>query len=123
MCNTGGPIGCVDCIPGYAYDPVEGCKEIICSKQEYLDISAGQCIPCYAACDECTGPTNTDCVMCDSTTSVEHNGTCELCEVIHVGFKSPLVDDACDEHCGDGFNIGVYECDDGNTENGDGCSD
>ena len=28
----------------------------------------------------------------------------------------------CVEKCGDGFNYGLNECDDGNTLNGDGCS-
>lgn len=27
----------------------------------------------------------------------------------------------CVEICGDGFNFGMYECDDGNLANGDGC--
>ena len=26
--------------------------------------------------------------------------------------------DSCDEVCGDGFNMGVYPCDDGNTDDG-----
>lgn len=28
----------------------------------------------------------------------------------------------CVEICGDGFNYGQYDCDDGNTVNGDGCN-
>jgi cysteine-rich repeat protein len=28
----------------------------------------------------------------------------------------------CIEICGDGFNFGQYECDDGNLVNGDGCN-
>lgn len=28
----------------------------------------------------------------------------------------------CVEVCGDGKNFGLYDCDDGNTNNGDGCS-
>lgn len=30
--------------------------------------------------------------------------------------------DVCFETCGDGINMGNYECDDGNTKNNDGCS-
>ena len=30
--------------------------------------------------------------------------------------------DTCSEVCGDGFNLGMYECDDGNKANKDGCS-
>ena len=30
--------------------------------------------------------------------------------------------DTCEEICGDGLNMGRYECDDGNTINGDGCN-
>lgn len=29
--------------------------------------------------------------------------------------------DTCNEVCGDGFNMGYYECDDGNTNANDGC--
>jgi cysteine-rich repeat protein len=29
---------------------------------------------------------------------------------------------ACIEKCGDGENYGLHACDDGNTDNGDGCS-
>ena len=32
------------------------------------------------------------------------------------------VNDICTEICGDGFNMGEFECDDGNTADGDGCS-
>jgi len=28
----------------------------------------------------------------------------------------------CEEKCGDGYNMGLVECDDGNTKNNDGCS-
>jgi len=30
--------------------------------------------------------------------------------------------DACNEKCGDGYDLGHFECDDGNTDDYDGCS-
>jgi len=33
----------------------------------------------------------------------------------------PLTFDVCKEICGSGYNIGWYECDDGNLEPYDGC--
>ena len=34
----------------------------------------------------------------------------------------PFIKGECKEICGDGLNLGKYECDDGNKNNGDGCS-
>lgn len=33
-----------------------------------------------------------------------------------------LMENNCTEICGDGLNLGQYGCDDGNKEDGDGCS-
>lgn len=36
--------------------------------------------------------------------------------------KNPIMNGKCSEICGDGFNFGINECDDGNVINGDGCN-
>ena len=44
------------------------------------------------------------------------------CEQISAGFIFDPDSQACTEICGDGKNMGIKECDDGNGVNGDGCS-
>lgn len=36
--------------------------------------------------------------------------------------QDPIEVDVCKEICGDGYDLGHYECDDGNYNSGDGCS-
>lgn len=52
-----------------------------------------------------------------------------ICEFCPEGFTQQgskkckgIVESNLLEICGDGMNLGEYECDDGNLENGDGCS-
>lgn len=52
---------------------------------------------------------------------VMHKGLCTKCKSIP-GMEEPIVNGVCSEICGDGFNFGINECDDGNLISGDGCS-
>jgi cysteine-rich repeat protein len=60
------------------------------------------------------------CVWCNITAGfngIPQSGVCEC--LVH----TKLIGNECVEVCGDGFLISkVFECDDGNTANGDGCS-
>ena len=50
---------------------------------------------------------------------------CNKCESLkgYYTISNPLArEKECSEICGDGLNLGEFECDDGNLENGDGCS-
>ena len=47
---------------------------------------------------------------------------CRECVNIHGKEVDPLDELQCREVCGDGFNVGELECDDGNSFNEDGCS-
>ena len=87
-------------------------------------------IECDKSCKGCTGGTELDCLSCNSSYTEYHLGTksklnCIICEDIR-GMRT-IIDisntkqSICEEICGDGINLGQYECDDGNLENGDGC--
>jgi cysteine-rich repeat protein len=47
--------------------------------------------------------------------------SCKVCSEI-TGFTDSNDASQCKEICGDGINLGYYECDDGNSNDGDGCS-
>jgi len=47
---------------------------------------------------------------------------CKKCEDIQYGLCYNRNTQQCNEKCGDGINIGIAECDDGNTIDHDGCS-
>lgn len=42
--------------------------------------------------------------------------------MIEKGYTCPTANALCLEICGDGYDFGHYECEDGNTVAGDGCS-
>lgn len=50
--------------------------------------------------------------------------TCEAISIEDPKYASTfnIAKEMCNEVCGDGFNLGVIQCDDGNTNGGDGCS-
>ena len=48
--------------------------------------------------------------------------SCKTCSEINPGLKYDALLDSCVEVCGKGYNLGQFECDDGNTLNGDGCN-
>eukprot|EP00347_Sterkiella_histriomuscorum_P024339 403331469 len=72
-----------------------------CNPGEY----GGKCTSCSTKCNTCYDSAVYSCFSCDETTH-----------------KIFYADTFCKEVCGDGFNYGTFECDDGNTNNNDGCS-
>jgi cysteine-rich repeat protein len=62
-----------------------------------------------------------DCLTCRPQHKF-YEQTCLTCKDQPGMTESPDPNYAgCIEICGDGFNFGMYECDDGNLVNGDGC--
>ena len=51
-----------------------------------------------------------------------NDGCSADCSTIEDGYLCPTVGSACDPICGDGLVKGNEACDDGNTDNLDGCS-
>lgn len=59
------------------------------------------------------------CIKCKSNAYLDDSGLCKIhCKP---GYEFKLVSPYCTEICGDGKNMGSYECDDGNVIDGDGC--
>jgi cysteine-rich repeat protein len=50
--------------------------------------------------------------------------TCDIISVLDDSYEPTYLSEInwCDEVCGDGVNMGIKECDDGNTDPGDGCN-
>ena len=80
-------------------------------------------------CNSCSGPTPNNCTSCNIDLILQainsEQSRCISCED-EIGFKTIINDKtnrkSCREICGDGFNMGENECDDGNLLDGDGCS-
>ena len=76
----------------------------------------------------CTSENN--CISCQPWLVPKHDPItkelkCNKCENLkgYYTINNPLTrEKECSEICGDGLNLGEYECDDGNLVDGDGCS-
>jgi len=100
------------------------CKELSCPQGMYRDDNLKNCQMCDPTCLTCKGGLKSDCEAC-SIDRAEYEELCYLCKDIpgfydDIGFK--LAKGYCPEICGDGLDFGQYQCDDGNTISGDGCS-
>jgi len=85
------------------------------------------CEKCDDSCKTCNQLGSSNCTQCKTgltpyPSDVVGNFICKSCSEMNPGF-SATINDKCDEICGDGKNMGKYECDDGNLINGDGCNE
>lgn len=108
-----------------------------CSIGKFFDILILDCQSCLASCLTCSS--SSACASCNSTLNRQLNATSGLCScasgytlnitsdtcystgpptTCQTGYS--LVNGICQEICGDGL-LFELECDDGNTNNGDGC--
>ena len=82
-------------------------------------------IECDISCSECKGRGNKNCSVCNSIYVEEKTeageNKCVRCDRIR-GYELNNEKSKCMEICGDGLQLGEYECDDGNSVSGDGCS-
>ena len=70
----------------------------------------------------CTGPNTKDCITCKAQYILDNStNECKLCSEINPGMELYSTG-LCQEICGDGINLGLVQCDDGNVNNGDGCN-
>ena len=77
-------------------------------------------LDCYNECTECSGPGRQDCTACEEGMATI-DGICRDCRFFDGLFLND--DNECEEVCGDGIFLGIgSECDDHNTDFGDGCS-
>eukprot|EP00826_Nyctotherus_ovalis_P010713 TRINITY_DN12811_c0_g1_i3.p1 TRINITY_DN12811_c0_g1~~TRINITY_DN12811_c0_g1_i3.p1 ORF type:complete len:486 (+),score=57.98 TRINITY_DN12811_c0_g1_i3:1250-2707(+) len=101
------------------------CLNLICIEEQYSNITS--CIDCKFPCAACDS--SESCVECEANlvnVFAEGKTKCEECPEGYVTTSKGLCKGSVEvlrlEICGDGVNMGSYECDDGNTESGDGCS-
>ena len=136
-CKGPGNALCKQCKPNFPLTPHKTCELIQCQDNEYQDINY-ECqsiyiiykyIECNINCSSCRGGLNTDCIRCTKPLILISNSksqlVCKTCED-KIGYytrKNRISSEIeCGEICGDGINLGEYECDDENNINGDGCS-
>ncbi|CDW91263.1 fu domain containing protein [Stylonychia lemnae] len=114
---------CTSCIYG-PYQLNDGeCTYFTCLDNQYRAIKPQlSCFECDSSCKTCQGESEFDCLSCNAEDKFVAQ-QCLSCNQ-QPGMTEPIDDSVsgCVEICGDGFNYGSYQCDDGNLINGDGCS-
>ncbi|CDW89486.1 UNKNOWN [Stylonychia lemnae] len=114
---------CTSCIYGpYQLNNGE-CTYFTCLDTQYRSIRPTlSCFECDSSCKTCQGHSKLDCLSCFPRDDFKDQ-QCLSCSE-QPGMMYPIDDtiSGCQEICGDGFNYGSFQCDDGNSINGDGCS-
>ena len=142
---------CLECQSNSYLTEIGSCELIICPIDEYLDENKNArviymriiyiyiyiiyiiYIYIYIECDKhcigCIGPNQDNCLGCQPGFRPQFiddsQVKCVPCEDItgYYTTENPLSKTKeCREICGDGLNLGEYQCDDGNIIDGDGCS-
>ncbi|CDW89713.1 fu domain containing protein [Stylonychia lemnae] len=114
---------CTSCVDGPFQLNNGECTFFTCLDTQYRVIKPSlACYECDSSCLTCQGKSQFDCLSCRSKNQLVAQ-QCLTCNE-QPGMTEPLDDGVagCVEICGDGFNYGFYQCDDGNVVNGDGCS-
>ncbi|CDW82422.1 UNKNOWN [Stylonychia lemnae] len=131
---------CTSCIDGRSMFTLASnnktvCVDRSCNDGYYFSDSLASCEACSKACETCNGPDTEgkkqsynfkiDCITCGNEYE-KFNGLCQDCitisqqdEKFAATFNKKK--ERCSEVCGDGFNMGIDSCDDGNIFPGDGC--
>lgn len=106
---------------GYIMVSENICMFPTCTDGFYYNKTARACKECPKECTTCTSSTN--CTNCQKGYLLDNeNKRClEMCTKLGFTKKKNTVDE-CTEICGDGRNMGILECDDGNSKDNDGCS-
>ena len=116
---------CFECnsLEGYRWYNGE-CISIVCIEGMYLKTDI--CVLCNSYCKSCENSYH--CIECEDnfiSSTTEDGLGCEGCPVGFSFQKGRCKGNRMNELievCGDGRNLGQYECDDGNLKDGDGCS-
>lgn len=133
-CNTcNGPTNsnCLECnfAEGFGGLQTTGiCTKVLCPKDSFVNINLTMrnvtCQLCHPTCATCNGFGPQSCLTCVQSlhpVQASNGFQCMTCKQISIGYTTD-VQGNCQEICGDGKNLGQYQCDDGNKINGDGCS-
>ncbi|KRX07488.1 Insulin-like growth factor binding protein, N-terminal [Pseudocohnilembus persalinus] len=112
---------CTECIPGYY---LSGSSCLLTCPSGYYDNPDpyNSCDPCDTICNTCDYTAPLECTSCNAGYFL-YNNYCYQCNDLTGFVNDPADSTNCIEICGDGLVVSTqFECDDGNTENGDGCS-
>ena len=141
-CSCSDNTCCLHCQEKYFLTQSGSCETTGCLPNEYLDANLtcrGEYIyiyiyiyihvECHKYCEGCIGPYVTNCRACQSGFTPQFvdgfEVFCIRCEDIKGYYTTEnnlTKSKECKEICGDGLNLGEYQCDDGNQIDGDGCS-
>ncbi|CDW75219.1 UNKNOWN [Stylonychia lemnae] len=117
---------CIACKPPFK-QMGSRCGTQLCPFGSYYNEQTNQCVNCEYPCEQCEESAY-NCKTCLEGFAFDESGICTYCEDL-IGFSMPWSFNqmipgggVCTEICGDGQNLGFYECDDGNLRNFDGCS-
>ena len=120
-------INCLECnnLLGYFLN-LGTCQLILCNEGEFYNYNGiiGECALCHPLCKTCSGLLSSNCRSCFPGKMLT-SGACLTCEEVDQKLVTTKDEKRrtiyCSEKCGDGFNMGIKACDDGNIINGDGC--
>lgn len=122
-------------------------KQCQCPNGTVKAVSSLTCTSCHPICKTCAGPSQYECLSCSTDQnriSLKQSNNMVQCICDPFAYMEPTdgslncvkkTNESCDygfiyirekksciEICGDGKNFGMYQCDDGNLVDGDGCS-
>lgn len=124
---------CLTCIASYElYEAAPSyCVTKLCEHGYYLDKwGTRECEPCDESCSSCVGPGVSNCTSCTDGFICYPFGAkkCQCYDCAKISKVDSRYTDTydsdingCVEVCGDGYNLGQFECDDGNIKDKDGC--
>ena len=96
------------------------CLKLECVEREYRNLTDGECHACHDSCATCSDASSSSCTSCPEMHK-QQGSSCVECKDIP-GYLNPVnTGDDCLEICGDGLNMGQFQCDDGTNETNDGC--
>lgn len=109
------------------------CYKVTCLDGYYPEVFSAtktiQCLACDSTCATCNGEGPYKCTQCKSGYSMTVEDGLTRCSKCPSGYTTKPNGDCQGESscklieiCGDGKNLGMNECDDGNNVDGDGCS-
>jgi cysteine-rich repeat protein len=144
FCGDGVTAGNETCDDGNTTNG-DGCSSLCQLEAAYFcEGTPSSCYPCFGYCLACSD--NSSCTTCNTLAIynstapacivncyyVNYCDNCTIgtindsegvqCEGCSPGFSLDLTNNLCLEVCGDGWVVGAEQCDDNNTDNGDGCS-
>ena len=120
-CNGPTQNNCTSCSVGQSLSE-SICVVIICNRGEYYNKKRRACDKCNILCKECNNSPK-ECIDCPEGRALNID-KCVECSEADPRLAAPQEigpRGMCGEVCGDGFNMGINQCDDGNTVSGDGC--